>query len=222
MKVVVLGASGLVGSHLLDLLSKDKRIEKIYCLVRRSAQIEHGKVQEIVVDFDKLDALPKLDVQALFVAFGTTLSKAGSKENQFKIDVEIPSKVMQWARQLGIQKCALVSALGVNKRSPFFYSRMKAELDERARICGFDHLIIVKPSVLAGERKEKRTGEKIGIVLGDLIGKTGLFNAYKPIHARKVAASMIGQLLSDQQGYEEIPSAKIPVLSDRYFESQKK
>jgi len=219
MKVIVLGASGLVGSHILDLLCKDDRVSKIYCLVRRSLHVENVKVEEIVVDFDNRSTFPTLEASSLFVAFGTTLNKAGSKEDQFRIDVDIPSMVMQWAVSVGVERCALVSALGVSKRSPFFYSRMKAELDERARKCGFNQLVIVKPSVLAGERKEKRTGEKIGLVLGELLGRTGLINSYKPIHARKVAAAMIGQMLADEKGYKEIPSAKIPLFSDQYFDA---
>ncbi len=219
MKVILLGATGLVGSHILDLLCRDKRIEKVYCLVRRSLHIEYSKVEEFIVDFTNQSTFPVLEANALFVAFGTTLKKAGSKENQFTIDVEIPTKVMKWASDNGVRKCALVSALGVNKNSPFFYSRMKAELDERARGLYFDHLVIVKPSVLAGERKENRIGEKIGLAMGKLIGKTGLINTYKPVHARKVAAAMIGQILANKSSYEEIPSAKIPSLSDRYFDS---
>ena len=219
MKVILLGATGLVGSHILDLLCKDKRIKKVYCLVRRSLHLEDSKVEEFIVDFTNESTFPKLEANALFVAFGTTLKKAGSKENQFNIDVEIPIKVMKWATENEVRKCALVSALGVNKNSPFFYSRMKAELDERARGLNFDHLVIVKPSFLAGERKENRVVEKIGLAMGEIIGKTGLINSYKPVHARKVAAAMIGQIVANKSAYEEIPSAKIHSLSDRYFDS---
>jgi uncharacterized protein YbjT (DUF2867 family) len=219
MKVLVLGASGLVGSHLVDLMCKDERIETIYCLVRNSLQLEHPKVHELLVDFENLNELPSLKVDILFIAFGTTIKKAETKERQYEIDVKIPSKVMMFAFEMGIKKCALVSALGVSKSSPFFYSRMKADLDENARNIGFEKLIIVKPSVLAGERKEKRVGEKIGIVLGELIGKTGLINAYKPIHARKVAAAMLLASMDREGDYQEIPSGKIELLANGYFDN---
>src|SRR5690606_2471614 len=153
-------------------------------------------------------SLPEIGADVLFVAFGTTLKIAGSKERQELIDVDIPTKVMQLAFAQGTKRCSLVSAVGVSERSPFFYSRMKARLDRHARETGFEHLVLVKPSVLDGDRKEKRAGEKLSIAIGNWIGKTGLLNAYRPVKAKDVAASMIYRIGTDQVGVEEIANAE--------------
>jgi uncharacterized protein YbjT (DUF2867 family) len=124
------------------------------------------------------------------------------------------------AFEQGTRKCALVSALGVSGSSPFFYSRMKARLDNNAINMGFDHLVLVKPSVLDGDRKEKRTGEKISIVLGNLIGRSGLINAYRPVKVKNVAAAMIQKIKENKSGVEEISNAQIPMIAQQYFSTK--
>lgn len=217
MKAVVLGSTGLVGEELLKLLVKNSYFEEILLINRRKGRIISEKVSEQIVDFKDLSNLNFSQIDVLFIAFGTTLKTAGSKENQWKIDVEIPSKVMGIAREQGVENCVLISSLGVSKKSLFFYSRMKAQLDENAKNCGFKKLVIVKPSVLDGDRKEKRAGEKLSIQLGNWLGATGLINVYRPVKAINVAATMIQGFNESTEEYTEIVSKDIPTIAERYF-----
>lgn len=99
----------------------------------------------------------------------------------------------------------------------FFYSRMKAQLDENAMHCGFNKLIIIKPSVLDGNRKEERFGEKFSIQIGNLLGKTGLIDAYRPVKAKNVAAAMIQSSIESTEKQTEIVSKDISSWAKIYF-----
>ena len=217
MKALVLGSTGLVGSELLNLLINDKRFNEIHLLNRRKCDVHNVKIQEHIVDFESIDKFDLPNIDVLFIAFGTTIKAAGSKENQWKIDVDIPTKVMELAKSKGIENCVLISSMGVSKKSMFFYSRMKAQLDENAMNCGFDKLVIIKPSVLDGNRKEERFGEKFSIQLGNLLGKTGLINAYRPVKASNVAATMIQGIIDSNETCSEIVSKDIPNWSKNTF-----
>ncbi len=221
MNALILGATGLVGHELLELLVMDKRFEQIDLLSRRELKTREISVVNHLVDFSHLTSLPvfhKVDV--LFIAFGTTIKKAGSQAKQWEIDVDIPTTVMKFAREAGVENCVLVSALGVSKKSPFFYSKMKAQLDENAASMGFKKLILVKPSVLEGPRLEKRVMEEWSITVGNLIGKTGLIDKYKPVEAINVAKAMIQGLIDLPDGTHEIPSDQIHEYAKKYTEDE--
>jgi uncharacterized protein YbjT (DUF2867 family) len=217
MKALLLGSTGLVGTEILKLLVKDPAFQSVHLIGRRETSFDNPKIVFHQMDMENIDSIPQINADVLFIAFGTTLKTAGSKERQAYIDVEIPTKIMKLAFEQGTRKCALVSAVGVSEKSPFFYSRMKAKLDQNAREIGFDHLVLVKPSVLDGNRKEKRSGEKWSIILGNLIGKTGLINAYRPVKVEHVAAAMINQITLNEKGNEEISNTQIPKLANHYF-----
>lgn len=221
MTALILGGTGLVGSQLVQLLIEDKRFETVELLTRRELNERELKVLTHVVDFNNLEILPLISkVDILFIAFGSTMKKAGSKAEQIEIDVDIPTKVMQLAKKYGIEKCVLISSLGVSAKSPFFYSRMKAQLDENARKIGFEELIIIKPSMLDGNRTEKRLGEKLSISIGNFLGKTGLINKYRPVEVINVAKCMIQSIIELPNGTFEIPSNEIIDYAKRYPESK--
>jgi uncharacterized protein YbjT (DUF2867 family) len=217
MNALILGSTGLVGHELLELLAVDSRFEKIDLVSRRELDMRDISVTNHLVDFENLSELPiHHEIDCLFIAFGTTMKKAGSKAAQLKIDVEIPTNVMQLAKERGVKQCVLISALGVSLKSPFFYSRMKAQLDENAKAIGFEKLIIIKPSVLDGSRKEKRSGEKVSIQIGNALGKTGLINKYRPVQAINVAKCMIQASFDLPNGNHEIPSNEIVDFAKNY------
>ena len=220
MTALILGGTGLVGNQLVQLLIEDNRFETVEILTRRELDLREIKVLTHVVDFANFEDLPlnsKIDI--LFIAFGTTIKKAGSQAKQVEIDVNIPTKVMELAKKQGIEKCVLISSLGVSAKSPFFYSRMKAQLDENARKIGFNQLIIIKPSMLDGNRTEKRLGEKLSISIGNSLGKTGLINKYRPVEVINVAKCMIQSIIELPNGTFEIPSNEIVDYAKRYSES---
>jgi uncharacterized protein YbjT (DUF2867 family) len=221
MNALILGASGLVGHELLELLIMDNRFSKIDLLSRRELDLRSLKVTNHVIDFEGINTLPYINhPDVLFITFGTTIKKAGSKRNQFTIDVEIPSKIMQQTHDIGLRRCVLVSALGVGKYSPFFYSRMKANLEERAKKIGFEQLIIIKPSVLEGSRMEKRKGEELSVIIGNALAKTGLIDKYKPVRAIDLAKCMVQSLFEVGEGDHVFNSDKIHLLAKKYTENE--
>lgn len=121
MKALILGSTGLVGNELLQLLQSDNRFETIDLLNRREIELSNLKVSNHYVDYNSLKELPIDYVpDVLFIAFGTTLKKAGSKEEQSRIDLAIPTKIMKLAREKGVKSCVLISSIGVSLKSPFF------------------------------------------------------------------------------------------------------
>ena len=221
MNALILGATGLVGHELLELLIMDNRFSKIDLLSRRELDLRSIKVTNHVLDLSNVHALPYVNhPDVLFITFGTTIKKAGSKHNQFKIDVVIPYKIMKLAKEKGVKKCVLISALGGSKYSPFFYSRMKANLEDRAKEIGFEQLIIIKPSVLEGPRIEKRRGEEISVKIGNAIAKTGLIDKYKPVGANELAKSMIQSVFEFKGGNHSVSSNKISRLAKIYTDNE--
>jgi uncharacterized protein YbjT (DUF2867 family) len=221
MNALILGASGLVGHELLELLIMDPRFEKIDLLSRRELDLREITVTNHVVDLDNLTDLPlHHTIDVVFIAFGTTIKKAGTKTKQWEVDVDIPTNVMRMCKTRGIKKCVLISSLGVSKNSPLFYSRMKAQLDENARQMGFETLVIVKPSVLDGPRLERRPGERMALAVGHVFGLTGLFNTYRPVDAIDVAKAMIQGIIELPSGATEIRSGEIRSFAKRYTDSE--
>ncbi len=189
---ILIGATGLVGSNLLNNLLSDNSFSKVKVLTRRSTGVEHLKIEEIIIDFDQPeDWADKVVGDVLFAAFGTTLKKAGSKEKQYKIDYHYQYLVARLAAENGVLDCVLVSSPGANPNSKVFYTRMKGNLDRDISKLGFDRFIIIQPSVLEGERPENRTGEKIGVFLGKALLWIPGLRKYRPISGQDVAKAMI-------------------------------
>jgi uncharacterized protein YbjT (DUF2867 family) len=191
-KAIVLGGSGLVGSQLVKLLLNDDRVSSILLIGRSSFNITNTKLSELIVDFDKPeDWAPLVQGDILFSAFGTTIKKAGSKENQYKIDYKYQWEVANAAAKNGVKSCVLISSLGAKATSSIFYSRIKGELDRDVKTLPFDNVIILKPSLLMGERKEHRAGEKMGAIIGKVFRYLPMLKKYRPIQDSEVAQAMI-------------------------------
>jgi uncharacterized protein YbjT (DUF2867 family) len=190
---IILGATGLVGSHLLKLLFDDSRYEQVKVLVRRPVGVEHPKLIQHIVEFDHPDEWQALvSGDDLFSCLGTTIKTAGSQEMQYKVDYTYQYRVAQIAAKHGVSTYVLVSSSGADPSSKFFYPRIKGELDRDVRELPFQTVRIIKPSVLVGERQEKRLGESLSVALGNLL--TPLIpplKKYRPIPAAIVAQAMI-------------------------------
>jgi len=117
--------------------------------------------------------------------------KAGSKENQYRIDVTYQLETARAASVQGIRTCVLVSSAGADASSRFFYSRIKGELEEAVKQLPFDHIVILQPSILDGNRGESRPGERIGLSLMHLLGKLPFLRKYRPIPATTVAQAIL-------------------------------
>ncbi|WP_413380995.1 NAD(P)H-binding protein [Alkalihalobacillus sp. 1P02AB] len=161
-RALIVGASGLVGSELLQILLKGDRYSEIVAFVRTPLPIKHHKLKVVTVDFDKLaDYQNEMDVQDVYCCLGTTIKKAKSQENMYKVDVHYPLTLAKLVQEKGIDHFILVSAMNANSKSKFFYSRIKGELEEHLKALPLPALSIVQPSLLLGEREEFRFTEKV-------------------------------------------------------------
>lgn len=201
---VLLGASGMVGSALLNQLVDDPDYIKVITLVRKKIKIDHPKIEQQVIDFDKPKSyidLVKGDV--LFSSFGTTIKKAGTKKNQYKIDFTYQYEIAKAASENGIKHYVLVSSAGADPKSKIFYSRIKGELDQEVSNLNIDHITILRPSMLDGDRKEKRTGEHIGLkIMNAILPSLPYFKKYRPIKDYIVARAMLNAANSNIDKYK--------------------
>ncbi len=190
---IVIGATGLVGSFITLKLLDDNRYSKVKVFVRNSLKVKHTKLEEHIVDFEKLDLWKdEIEGDELYSALGTTIKKAGSKEAQYKIDYTYQYETAKAAAKNGVKSYMLISSAGANYKSGNFYLRMKGNLDEKVQQLNFEKIRIFRPSILVGSRSEKRAGESIGIKIAGLITRIiPALKKYKPIKASLVAEAMI-------------------------------
>jgi uncharacterized protein YbjT (DUF2867 family) len=189
---IVIGATGLTGSHLLQLLFADDRFLRIKVFSRRPTNQQHPKLEEHIIDFEKPSEWQHLVTgDVLFSALGTTLKQAGSQQIQYKIDHTYQYQFAGAAAQNGVPVYVLVSSAMASPQSAIFYMRMKGELERDVKKLSFAYIHILQPGPLEGERKENRTGEKISIKVIRFLNKLGLAKKQKPIHARILAQAMI-------------------------------
>lgn len=199
---IVIGATGLVGSEVLDMLLEDGRYQKVKVFHRRSTGIEHPKLEEHVIDFDNIEEWKHLLTgDELYSALGTTIKKAGSQEAQYTIDFTYQFETAKAAAENGVQRYSLVSSAGANYQSRMFYSRLKGELDDAVKELPFDVITILRPSILDGDRGEDRPAEKFGLLMARLFTKIPGLKKYRPILGRKVAQGMVNSLHKCPAGY---------------------
>ncbi|MCC7402276.1 MAG: NAD(P)H-binding protein [Chitinophagaceae bacterium] len=198
----LVGASGLIGSHLLQLLLDDPYFDTVKILVRRSLPLTHPKLERKLVDFNDNDsllvAIDNSDV--LFCSVGTTQKKVkGDKDAYRKVDYDIPLKMARFCKLSGCETFILVSAAGANNRSKNFYLKLKGEAEEAVRTAGIGSVYFMRPSVLLGKRKEFRLGEKIFTPLARAFSFL-LPSKYKPVRAEDVAKAMIAAAKKAEEG----------------------
>lgn len=195
MEANVIGATGLVGSHLVNILLEDNTFEKVRIFVRRKTGSNHPKLEEKIIDFSNENTWEKdLKGNVLFSALGTTLKQAGSKEKEYEVDFTYNLNFAKKARQNGIENYVLVSSVGANAKSRIFYARMKGELDDAVSELGFKNLAVLRPASLTGDRNERRLMEEITIPLVRFVTKFA-FKKYRPIHGKTVATAMKNAVL---------------------------
>lgn len=189
---IVIGATGLVGMQLVKLLLRDTRFENVKIFVRRSSGVVHGKLEEHVVDFDDIDSWKKqLTGDVLYSALGSTLRKAGSKEEQYKIDYTYQYKIAKIAANNDVKEYVLISAAGSHPDARVFYSRMKGELERDIQKLPFETIHIIRPGILTGIRPDARAAERIGAGVMRLLSVIPGLQGWKPIKGEEVAQAMI-------------------------------
>ena len=192
---VVLGASGLTGNELVTQLIADTNFSEIHLLVRKQLEFNDPKIRQHIVDFENESVLEKLIPQnaILFSCIGTTQKNVkGDKVAYRKVDLDIPMRVASMVKVKGGQQMVLLSSVGAKASSGNFYLALKGEVEEKIASLHFDSLHIYRPSILVGNRKEKRTGEAIGKWIMQAVSflLVGSWRHYRPAKVSRIAESM--------------------------------
>ncbi len=198
----IIGATGLIGSYLLQQLQESDAFDAIKVIGRRSAGYRNPKTEELVIDFENKAAFKEAikGSDAVFCAVGTTNKKvSGNKTAYRKVDFDIPVNAARFAAETGCNTFAVVSAVGANSNSKNFYTRLKGEMEEEIQQQNIPSLLIFRPSLLLGKRDETRIGE----TLGKWIMKPLSFllpSRIRPVEALVVAQAMGNAANSDLKG----------------------
>ena len=216
---LVFGGSGLVGRFVLQQLIAHPAYQRIISLGRRKLDIDGDGLEQHVINFDQLpDYQYLMEGQDVYSCLGTTMAKAGSKAAFYKVDYTYAYQSAQLAAEAGANQLLLVSSVGADPDSLFFYSRVKGQLEAVIRELPFWASHSFDPSLLLGPRQEQRIGEQIAVRLtrgiapfisGNVMGK------YKPVEAEDVAKAMVavaqglqpGQMTYDSETIYEIANS---------------
>ena len=195
MKTALLfGASGLVGSHLLNQLISNNSYSKIKLFVRTTINISDPKIEIIQTDFKNLEN-HREDIKGddCFFCIGTTKKNSPDKNEYKRVELEVPKQVAQIAKSNSVNSFVFISSGYADPKSSGDYLKFKGEVEDELKRLNFQKLGIMRPSFLLGDRKEKRIGEKIGIFVFKLLSPLflGPLKKMKPIHSATVAKAMI-------------------------------
>lgn len=197
----VIGASGLVGNQIINQLLFHSEFDKIRIFVRRKTRFIHPHLEERIIDFDRPEEWRHLvQGDVLFSTLGTTIKTVKTKENQYRVDFTYQYEFAKAASENGVSSYVLVSSMGASPRSAFFYSRMKGELEEAVKKLNFKKIIIFRPSILRGNRTERRLGEKIALILSRIFTRV-IFRKYKPTPVHLLASKMISLSKTQTEGF---------------------
>ncbi len=214
LKAIVIGATGLIGKQLVKQLLENEMYVSVKVFVRRTTGIEHSKLKEIILNFDDmLDYKEDIKGDVLFSTLGTTLKTAGSKEAQYKIDFGYQFNFAKLASENNVGNLILLSSIGANAKSHVFYSKMKGELDEAVQNLNFEHISILRPSMLTGNREEFRWMEKVFTPVMKMATIVPCWKKYRPIADHKLAKAMINAVQENTNNYTIYESNMVFILS---------
>jgi len=213
--VLLAGGTGLIGRELLQLLLAEDPSPVVHALVRRPPPAADPRASWRQVDFSRLPRLPA--ASEAYCGLGTTIRQAGSQAAFRAVDFDAVLAFARAARAAGVTRFAVVSALGANARSATFYNRVKGEMEAAVGSLGFEHVVIARPSLLAGDRaalgQPARTGEQLALWLTGPIA--GLIpKAVRPIKAQTVARGMIVALSQQRPGVRIVESGELQQLGN--------
>jgi uncharacterized protein YbjT (DUF2867 family) len=215
-KAIIAGSTGLIGSKLLQILLRETFYDEVLVLVRKKIDIQHKKLTQLVVDFDQLDTYADgITGRAIFCCLGSTKAKTPDLKVYRKIDHDYPLQLAQLAHKNGVKQYHLVSAIGANASSGNFYTKTKGETEDDITKVGINTTYIYRPSLLTGDRQEKRLMEKIAGGLAKVIDPLliGSLKKYRSIPAETVAIAMYKQSTKNEVGVFVYPSNIIKQLS---------
>ncbi len=215
---MVLGPTGLVGHFLWPMLLEHPDIwERIVLVARRPMERVAPKLEILVADFDRLgEQLGAVKADDLFCCLGTTRAKAGSREAFRRVDHDYVIDSVRALQSVGLEQAVVISAVGANPGSPFFYSRVKGEMEEDLKALELPHTVILRPSLLLGDRQEKRALESLAAVGGRAMGwiLRGPLKGYRPVEAEAVAGAMVTAALENIRTGQKGDDVKVVTSAD--------
>lgn len=214
---LIIGATGLIGKELAKILWEAPEYERVIVLVRRSMGLQNKKLIETIIEFDQLENFHcEHTVDHVFCCIGTTIKKAKTQEAFRKVDYEYPMALGRWAKQNGITQYMLVSSVGADANSKILYSRTKGQVEEGLKNLQLNGLHIFRPSLLLGQRDEKRIGESIATSISTKFPflYSGPFKQYSPIQGKTVANAMYKLALQERKGVYTYSSNEIQEIGN--------
>lgn len=204
MKTALLaGATGLVGSALLPLLLASGRYAKVIVVGRRPVALTHPKLVQVVTELSELDGVRlRLIADDVYCCLGTTMQQAGSKEAFYQVDYQYVVQLAAVATTNFASQFLVVSAMGADAHSRFYYNRVKGEMEGTIRQVPFRAIHIFRPSLLLGQRAAPRLGERVGAFFLKLAAPLlrGRLRHYRPVAAATVAQAMLRAAGQESRG----------------------
>jgi len=208
MKLLIVGSTGLVGRHVLDLALAEGRIDAVVAPVRHNV-VSHPKLFAPTVDFERLpNDVDWWRADAVICALGTTMRAAGSQEAFRRVDHDYALAVAELARQHGTRTFVLNSAIGADPRSRFFYNRVKGELERDLATLDFESLTFVRPGLIGGRRNERRPAERIASIVLRILHPV-LPRRLRINPAERIAQALIDAAIAARPGTHIVGSAEL-------------
>ncbi|QCR24435.1 oxidoreductase [Pontibacter sp. SGAir0037] len=215
---LIAGASGLVGGHCLNYLLSSDRYSQVISVGRRELPLINPKLEQLVVDFDNLKRFAsELAADDIYCCLGTTIKKAGSQDAFYKVDHTYVVQLANITANRQASQFLVVSAMGADAGSSLFYNRVKGEMEADIVKNSFTSVQIFRPSLLLGDRPEKRLGEAIGAAIMKPLSSLmiGPLKKYRPIQGETVAKAMLQAASREQPGIHIYPSDQIEKLGSQ-------
>jgi uncharacterized protein YbjT (DUF2867 family) len=215
-RVIIAGASGLIGKELLYQLLNNNEVKEVVALVRKPLTTQHSKLIQIQIDFEDLNSFSdEIYGDAFYCCLGSTIKKTPDLADYKKVDFDYPLALAQLASANEIAQFHIISALGADINSKLFYPRIKGEIEEELKKIKFKSTHIYQPSLLSGERSENRLLEKIAVFAMQFINPLllGSLRKYRSIRVSTIAKAIINQTFKNIEGIHIYPSNIIEQLA---------
>ena len=213
--IVIIGSSGLIGKEVLKLTLENSKIEHVTILVRKSLNLKHEKLTEVITNFKDLNEIESRIIgDALICCLGTTRKKTPNLQEYKNIDFGLTLEIAKIAKINDVRQIHLISAIGADPNSKIFYNRLKGETEQALIKIDFPQTIIYQPSLLIGKRKEFRFGELIAQKLAPIfdVFLIGTLKKYHSIPANTIAKAVLNRILSEGEKTEIMEYNEIQLL----------
>ncbi len=192
---IVFGSSGFVGSYLLSELLNSSEYGQVIAVVRKSLNLTHPKLRTVIADYNSFASVKsEIAADEVFIALGTTRTNSPQKAEYYQVDHDYPVLAARLAKERGAKSVFLVTAVGANPHSKFFYIRTKGETERDIIALNFEHTHIFRPSIIMGNRSERRSLLEEALIgfwsaLNPLLAWKG--DKYKGITGEDIAKALI-------------------------------